>query len=408
MTSDFESLANKKDAVYFAQSRHPDRIYVSRSFPMPYGSDEGLPARYIYKVFDENSIQSEQDWEWDDKEIYMTPKGRKQIRLNVARSQGTVRSIKIEKVSTGTDKTKLETVLELDREQSRKLIEIIKALDSIPIEGEQSVKIDDDTLTYLFSNPAELQRIYTTNPQKFKALIQSDSSARDIAALQHRREVVQTMKSWLEDEETFAAAQEGMNGPEAVWQKLLEDNPWILGIGLGGQLYTGWSNKKLEQVTTGSHIGSVGKRVDALMRTSGAIQSMVFAEIKHHKTDLLKNEYRSGTWLPSEELTGAIVQSQQTSHLAVEALGKFIADQTPDGEKLQSGTYLLKPRSYVIIGSLTQLTGNKNGVKEDKYKSFEIFRRNIQEPEVITFDELLARAEWHVKLSEEHSKLDDF
>src|SRR5699024_11141581 len=134
----------------------------------------------------------------------------------------------------------------------------------IPIEGDRSVRLDDEILTHLFSNPSELQRIYTTDPQKFRSLIQTDSSARDVAALQHRRDVVETMRSWLEDEDAFDAAKEGMNGPEAVWQKLLEDNPWILGIGLGGQLYTAWNSNKLEQVTTGSHIDSVGKRADAL------------------------------------------------------------------------------------------------------------------------------------------------
>ncbi|PQM75804.1 Shedu immune nuclease family protein [Corynebacterium sp. J010B-136] len=404
MTSDFESLVNQKNDVYFAQARHPDRTYISRSFPMTFGSDKGEPARFIRKVFDEVSIQVEQDWEWKDEVIFMTPGGRKQIRLNVARSRGTVRSIRIERVPTGPDQTKLEKILELDREQSRNLIDMIKAIDSIPIEGDQSVRLDDAIFADIFSNPAELERLYTKNPQKFKSLIQTDSSARDVAALQHRKEVVGIMESWLTNETVFEAAKEKAGGPEAAWQKLLEDNPWILGIGLGGQLYTAWNEDKLEQVTTGSHIGSVGKRVDALMRTSGAIQSMVFAEIKHHKTSLIKGEYRSGAWLPSEELTGAIVQSQQTSQLAVQTLGKFIADKTPEGEKLPTGTYLLKPRCFVIIGSLTELTGENNGVLENKYQSFEIFRRSIQEPEIITFDELLARAEWHVRLSEEHSK----
>ncbi len=34
------------------------------------------------------------------------------------------------------------------------------------------------------------------------------------------------------------------------------------------------------------------------------------------------------------------------------------------------------------------------------HRSFELYRRNLYEPEVITFDELLARAEWHVEVAE--------
>jgi len=43
------------------------------------------------------------------------------------------------------------------------------------------------------------------------------------------------------------------------------------------------------------------------------------------------------------------------------------------------------------------------GVHRAKYESFELYRRNLYEPEIITFDELLARAEWHVEVLDESS-----
>lgn len=41
--------------VTYALGRHPDRVYVSRSFPLDLraSQDVGQPARYITKVFDE-------------------------------------------------------------------------------------------------------------------------------------------------------------------------------------------------------------------------------------------------------------------------------------------------------------------------------------------------------------------
>jgi hypothetical protein len=48
------------------------------------------------------------------------------------------------------------------------------------------------------------------------------------------------------------------------------------------------------------------------------------------------------------------------------------------------------------VGDLNQLKGDSGGVNVDKHRSFELNRRNLYEPEIITFDELLARAEWHV------------
>lgn len=398
-----EEFFAKPSEVTFANGRLPNRIYVSRSFPMGFGSDEGEPARYVHKVFDEEEQPDNDDWEWDNEVVYVTK--RKQLTLNVARSAGAVRKIKIQKVPTNPNSTKLESVLELDREQSMKLIELIKALDSIPIEGDTSVRVDDDLLRDVFADPEGIGRVYASDPDRFRTLIETDADARDVVALQHRREVVATMHSWLNDEAAFELAQEAANGSaESAWQRLLEDNPWILGVSLGGQLFTSWDPNKLEKVVTGRHIDAVGKRTDALLTTTGIVRSMVFAEIKHHHTELLgKTVYRPGCWQPSSELSGAVVQAQQTVHLAAQALTDYLPDRDSEDAIMPSGTYLLKPRSFVIVGSLKQLTGDSGGSIPSKVRSFELFRRNLQEPEIITFDELLARAEWHVQAAEEYS-----
>jgi Domain of unknown function (DUF4263) len=215
------------------------------------------------------------------------------------------------------------------------------------------------------------------------------------------------MRHWVEDDDAFAQANAAAGGPEKAWQELLEANPWVLGIGLGGQLLTSWEKGRLEQTVVGRSIKGVGKRSDALLRTAGIIRSLAFAEIKHHQTRLLGEEYRSGCWSPSKEVAGAVVQVQQTVHLASRELGDYIQDQADDGELLGTGTFLLQPRSYVIVGSLDQLTGDSGGPIPDKVRSFELFRRNLHEPEVITFDELVARAEWHIEAAVQGSARDE-
>lgn len=157
----------------------------------------------------------------------------------------------------------------------------------------------------------------------------------------------------------------------------------------------------------GSNVKTVGKRVDALLRTNGIVRSLAFAEIKHHRTELLAEEYRSGVWRPSNELAGAVVQVQQTVRMAVRDLGDYIEDIAEDGSRTGTGTFVLRPRSFLIVGSLSQLLGAGGGPIDDKVHSFELFRRNLHEPEVITYDELLARAEWHVKLAEEQAAHQD-
>ncbi|UUO04053.1 DUF4263 domain-containing protein [Mycolicibacterium novocastrense] len=84
---------------------------------------------------------------------------------------------------------------------------------------------------------------------------------------------------------------------------------------------------------------------------------MIFAEIKHHRTLLVDKEYRSGCWAPSAELSGGVVQIQQTVHLATRDIQDRLADK--DGEGVESGeyTYVVRPRSFLIVGSLDQLRG---------------------------------------------------
>lgn len=389
--------------VDWARARLSRRIYVSKSFPVRFSKDAGHPGRYIYKVFDDaqDPEQEAGALDWENSVFYTSPGGRKQLQLQVARTSGVVRKIRIQRVPTDPSATKLENILELDRAQSTALIDLIKSLESIPIEGDTSVRVDDRIIREVFADPDTIGRIYAHNPEHLKALIQSDATAQDVLALANRRKVVDRMTAWLEDAAAFKAAAAFAGGAEKAWQQLFEENPWILGVGLSGQLFTSWDESRLEQVTTGADISTRGKRVDALLRTSGIVRSMVFAEIKRHDTPLLASKpYRSASWPPSDELAGAIVQSQQTVHKAAREIGDFLQDTAGDGSRLSSGTYLIQPRSFLVIGSLSQLHGQSGGPLDDKVHSFELLRSHTVRPEIITFDELLARAKWNVELAE--------
>ena len=225
-----------------------------------------------------------------------------------------------------------------------------------------------------------------------------------MVALAHRKKVVRRFRQLLTDQEVFEEAQVELGkGREAVWQQFLEDHPWILGISLAGQLLISWDDTKLEQVVTGFSVAGPGKRTDALLRTSGRIRSLVFAEIKHHETHLLGSEYaksvRPGCWPVSSDLAGGVIQVQRTVDTAVRQIGERLADTDEYGADTGEETWLIRPRSFLILGHLDQLCG-PGGVHRPKFHSFELYRRNLVEPEIVTFDELLARAEWHIAAAE--------
>lgn len=391
------------EELEYAQSRLPGRTYLSKSFPLnrPASSDHGEPARFIHKVFDAES-ETTVELEGSDWVIRETPGGRYQVRLLVTREAGNVKELWIQRIPMGPTAQKAECKLHLVQPDVGRLIDLVKLLDHLPAEGTDTVRIDDTLVRQMLANPESLARLYQKDPQKFQQLITDDESARDVVAMAHRRAQVAKFRRLLSDEEYFAeeVRNDSGNGEEAVWQHFFEQNPWIFGVSLTGQLLTSWSTDKLEQVVVGRSNSSPGKRVDALLTTSGRIRSLVFAEIKTHKQPLLGTEYRPGCWAPSHFLTDGIAQAQGTVHLAAEQIGKRLQDKAADGSDIPGEyAHLIRPRTFLVIGNLDQMLGSHGGHHEDRFRSFELFRRQLIEPEVLTFDELLARAEWSIATS---------
>ena len=98
-------------------------------------------------------------------------------------------------------------------------------------------------------------------------------------------------------------------------------------------------------------------------------------------------------------MSGSVAQIHKTVQNAINQIHSkpdlFDEMGDPTGEEV----YLYQPKSYVVIGSLTEFLGDY-GINEEKFSSFEIFRRNISNPEIITFDELYDRAKFIVHHSE--------
>ncbi len=173
---------------------------------------------------------------------------------------------------------------------------------------------------------------------------------------------------------------------ELEWQAFFERNPWVFGHGLR-YVFLDKVGPKLEAKTTGASHNRPGKTADGLMRTRAEVSQYVLIEIKKSRTRLLQSDrYRSGCWAASDELSAAVTQSQKTVfEFARDSFREKLKDA--DGNDTPLDIYAINPRSYLIIGSQTELKGN-----DDKITCFELYRRNINSPEILTFDELFERA----------------
>jgi len=228
----------------------------------------------------------------------------------------------------------------------------------------------------------------------------------DISLLQKRREKLDyfnkllTDETFFEDERIKLEKKSGtQKGKENIWQNFFEENPWIFGYGLQLIACEGLDDKKLEQVIIGKDmVDGAGKRIDALLKTKGNISKILFCEIKTHQPDLLVEKYdRPGVFVPGKELRGAVAQIQKTIHKATLKLSENY-HRPIDEEGATTGEEILfvKPKGMVVIGKLDDFKTDK-GINYEKLSSFELYRQQVNNIEIITFDELHERVSFIVK-----------
>lgn len=391
----------------YAALRNVGRTTIGKSFPLRFGStsDLGAPARTIWQVIGEEA-ESDQLNKSDGEEVplYQSPAGRVQVKARVVRDQGRVVELRFERTAGRANvDARLETILTLNEEAAGRLIVLCCALTGIDPEGTETLRLDDGLLAAVMSDPRSLTAAYAKDPAGFAEMIKADVTATDVIAIAARRQALSRFEALLADPQEFEGARDG-GGREAVWQRFFEENSWILGVGLSGHLFTAWDKEKLERTVAGATVSGSGKRVDALLTTSGAIRSIVLAEVKLHDDPLLeKDNYRSGCWAPSREVCGGVAQAHITTERARDDLGNWLKVRDKDGFSTGEEVYSGAPRSYVVIGRLSSLM-HGNQLHTEKVRSFELYRRHLSFPEIITYDELLARARWGLNILESMSE----
>lgn len=164
------------------------------------------------------------------------------------------------------------------------------------------------------------------------------------------------------------------NSSENDWQKLLNENPIILSLIFGYPVI-----KIQEQASIGGRkLSGSGDKITDFLVKNNLTNNCALIEIKKPSTLLLrKSEYRGGVYAPSNELCGSISQlldQQYKFHKEIATL------------KDNSGIYDIESYSVdcvLIIGEMPK-------TKEQK-KSFELFRYNLKNIKVYTFDELATK-----------------
>ncbi len=177
---------------------------------------------------------------------------------------------------------------------------------------------------------------------------------------------------------------------EITWQYFFNKNPWIFGYGLNYRF-----QNILQKEFSASDTDASGKEQVNADFLIGDDYFTTFLELKTPHTALFVNtksgKNRSGSWRISNDLIYAVSQI-----LEQKAVGQLKLEKNPyndKGEPITQKGY--DSKCILIIGNLKKEIEDSDApvkIKEIKKKTFELFRRDSRNIDIVTFDELYNRA----------------
>ncbi|MGC2457970.1 MAG: Shedu immune nuclease family protein [Gallionellaceae bacterium] len=401
MTDEYEYFKNKRT----------DRVYLSRSLSQKQyrKNDDGeveefeRPFRIVSKVID--CAESHQFFK-DGKQVSLRITGgeRQEITAKFYEDTRGLSTLQIQKytIESGAPHGTYFTFV---GNEISVLFNFLRNIALLPIADEQSTKLDDKFVESIVLTKEQALHLLSQQPELLEEIAKHDISAKDVATLGHRRKQLGDFEQLLNAPEFFEKYKINLGTNkrnEDVWQDFFEKNTWIFGYGLNYYFNSPLDGEKFEQIVKGHDFSDAGKRVDALLKTHGFISALSFGELKTHKTNLLKQvttPYRKESWQISDELSGGIAQVQRSVQISLLNIRSRTTIKDGTGAPTSEQLFLYQPKSFLVIGSLSEFQG-EHGINEEKYSSFELFRRNISAPEIITYDELYQRARFIVESSE--------
>jgi hypothetical protein len=179
---------------------------------------------------------------------------------------------------------------------------------------------------------------------------------------------------------------------EITWQYFFNKNAWIFGYGLDYRY-----QNILQREFSASDTDAAGKEQVNADFLIGDNYFTTFVELKTPNTELFVNtdngKNRSGSWSLSTKLIYGVSQI-----LEQKAMGQIKLEKEPynhNEEKITQKGY--DSKCILIVGNLMNEIENSSDsskIKEIKKKTFELYRRDSKNIEILTFDELYNRANY--------------
>jgi hypothetical protein len=131
------------------------------------------------------------------------------------------------------------------------------------------------------------------------------------------------------------------------------------------------------------------------MATEAVVRFTVLVEVKTPQAPLtLPGEYRNGAFAMGDDVAGGVAQLQANARKwTLEGAQK---EENRDLE--EQAVFTVQPKGILVVGHTAWLDSRP------KRTSFELYRQNLNNPEILTFDELYERAKFIVQHDLQHGE----
>jgi hypothetical protein len=381
-----DSFYSDKDAqihYYNIRERNgPDTIYVSKLIESENSvTNVKSSRRVIRKVFGEQE-SSEVVRVKGEFILRSSPTGRDQIKVVVHEGENKRIGFVLQKFRGDTGNPIKETNFSFYDNEFQELLEFLDLVQFIDLSKTNNFKLSLSNLRNKVLVDREDKELIDTfahlqgnDRTKFlEKMRESDLTKQDLDILSGRKDGLSLFYQKLYVDNDW---------DEPKWQSFFSDNTWIFGYGLDYQFLS-----ILQKEAAVSNVDTDGKNTvnsDFLM---GSTDFTVLVELKRPDTLLFENgKNRSHSWRLSQYLVHAVSQI-----LAQKAAWEIKSSQTNYDE---NGNIIYQktrdPKAILIIGRKDEIKGNPRDF-EIKQKTFELYRRDSRNVEILTYDELYERA----------------
>lgn len=174
------------------------------------------------------------------------------------------------------------------------------------------------------------------------------------------------------------------NDNEEFWQRVFKEHTWVLSQVFASPLLL-FDEKAY---IGGKGLGNKGGKVVDFIYQNDISKDVALIEIKTPNNKLLANEYRQGAYSIHNDLTGSIVQVLAYKEQLQREYGSLLINSESDFK-------VFNPICVVIAGKL-------NDLDNKKLQSFELYRKELKNVMLITFDELFKKIKLLLNLLSEN------